>query len=365
MSAAPPHPRQAERLAALRRTGLLDAPREADFDEVAALAARLCGTPIAVVNLVDERRQFFMAEVGLGVRETPLDTSLCAHVILQPGLTVIEDTAADLRMACNPLVTGDPGLRFYAGALLETEEGLPVGTLCVLDHRPRGLDEGQREALRVLARQVTRQIQLRTALRDLAEAAAREAVLAREVDHRVKNSLQIVSSLLRLQAGRAKDGEAAEMLGDAGRRVEAIALLHAALHGTEEAGRVDLALFLPRVGALLARNLPDGLRLEVDCAPLVVDGAAASSCAVLVSELVANAARHAFPDGRGGTVRVEGRAREEGYELAVEDDGVGFAGEGQAGLGSMIVQASAAQLDAVVRREARARGARVALTLPG
>ena len=110
--AAAPHPRQRERLEALRATGMLDAPREAEFEEVAALAARLCDVPIAVVNLVDEHRQFFLAETGLGVRETPLETSLCAHVILRPGVTVIEDLRTDRSTDCNPLVTAREGLRF-------------------------------------------------------------------------------------------------------------------------------------------------------------------------------------------------------------------------------------------------------------
>lgn len=359
MTAAAPHPRQAARLAALRATGMLDAPREADFEEVAALASRLCDTPIAVVNLVEERRQFFLAETGLGVRETPLDTSLCAHVILREGVTVIEDMRRDPAMDCNPLVTAADGLRFYAGALLEARDGLPIGTLCVLDTRVRGLDATQREALRVLARQVMRQIELRQALRGLAEAAAREEVLRREVDHRVKNSLQVVGSMLRLQAGRA-DSEAA--LADAAARVEAIALLHAALHDAESAGRVDLGGFLGRVGAMLRANLPDGVALEVAAAPLEVDGSIASACALLVSELVANAARHAFPGGGGGTVRVEGRPEGGGYLLAVADDGVGFTpGVGGAGLGLMIAAALAGQVGGALTHPAVARGSRVEL----
>lgn len=361
-TAAAPHPRQAERLAALRATGMLDAPRETDFDEVAALAARLCGTPIAVVNLVDEHRQFFLAETGLGVRETPLDTSLCAHAILRAGVTVIEDLRLDPRMDCNPLVTAQDGLRFYAGALLETAEGLPIGTLCVLDTRPRVLDTTQREALRVLARQVMRQIELRGALRALAEAAGREEVLRREVDHRVKNSLQVVGSMLRLQAGRPSPEDA---LADAAARVDAIALLHDALQSSEQAGRVDLAVFLGRVGEMLGANLPEGVGLAVEVEARVVAGAIASACALLVSELVTNAARHAFPGGRPGTVRIEGRGEGEGYLLAVEDDGIGFTpAEGGQGLGLMIVEALASQAGGALRRPQPARGTRVELLLP-
>jgi GAF domain-containing protein len=120
----------------LRRYEILDSPSEVEFEDVVRIAAHVCETPIAVVNLIEDHRQWFKAEIGLGVRETPLDVSICAHAILQPGLFVVPDTTKDPRFDCNPLVTGDPHLRFYAGALLETREGLPLGTVCVLDYKP-------------------------------------------------------------------------------------------------------------------------------------------------------------------------------------------------------------------------------------
>ena len=131
------HSAEEFRLGSLRSYGILDTPREADFDEVVEVASAICGTPISVINLIDQGRQWFKAEVGLGVRETPLDSSICAHAILQPGLFIVPDTTQDRRFADNPLVTGDPHLRFYAGALLETPEGFPLGTVCVLDYKPR------------------------------------------------------------------------------------------------------------------------------------------------------------------------------------------------------------------------------------
>jgi GAF domain-containing protein len=106
------HSAEGYRLDALRRYGILDTPRESDFDEVVKVASAICGTPISVINLIDEGRQWFKAEVGLGVRETPLDSSICAHAILQPGLFIVPDTTLDRRFADNPLVTGDPHLRF-------------------------------------------------------------------------------------------------------------------------------------------------------------------------------------------------------------------------------------------------------------
>ena len=128
--------------------------------------ANVCEAPIAVVNLIARERQWFKAEIGLGVRETPLDVSICAQAILQRGVFVVPDTRLDPRTNCNPLVTGAPHLRFYAGALLETRDGLPLGTLCVLDDKPRpqGLTDRQSFALQALAGQVMSQIELRHAL---------------------------------------------------------------------------------------------------------------------------------------------------------------------------------------------------------
>jgi PAS domain S-box-containing protein len=176
---APAHGREAERLTVLDRYRILDTPREPAFDDLASLAAEICEAPIAVVNLVALDRQWFKAEVGLGVRETPLDTSFCAHAILQDDFLQVPDATLDARFDCNPLVTGPPGLRFYAGTLLKSEEGLPIGTLCVLDTRPRQLAEWQVNALQRLGRQVMSQLELRLALRARTESEERLRFLDR------------------------------------------------------------------------------------------------------------------------------------------------------------------------------------------
>ncbi|MEF2553288.1 HWE histidine kinase domain-containing protein [Aurantimonas sp. A2-1-M11] len=155
---------EAVRSAELHAYGLLDAPREQDFDDIARMASQVCGTPIAVVNLVDTHRQFFLAEVGIGMRETPLETSFCGHAILEDDMLIVPDARLDPRFDGNPLVHVEPGLRFYAGALLKTPSGAPVGTMCVLDTVPRDLDERQIDMLRFLARQAMTQMELRRSL---------------------------------------------------------------------------------------------------------------------------------------------------------------------------------------------------------
>ena len=215
-----PHPRETERLRELHRYSILDTERERDFDEIVELASQLCDVPVSVVSFVDAERQWFKAEVGLGLDSTPLETSMCGHAILQGDFVEIPDTLADVRMADNPLCTEDPGFRFYAGAVLKGANGLPMGTLCVLDHKPRVLTGQQRKVLMALSRLVMRELELRRSLE-------REQVLRREIDHRVKNSLAAIGSLLSMKARGAADEKVREALEDAGLRIRSLSSLHA------------------------------------------------------------------------------------------------------------------------------------------
>src|SRR5690348_4970879 len=144
----------------LRRYCVLDTGREARFDDLAQLAAKVCGTPIALVSLVDANRLFFKAAYGLDAREVPYPDGFCAHAIRQQELFEIPDTHDDRRFAQHPLVVDAPAIRFYAGMPLFTKDGFGLGTLCVMDNQPRKLDAGQREILGLLARQVMAQLEL-------------------------------------------------------------------------------------------------------------------------------------------------------------------------------------------------------------
>jgi signal transduction histidine kinase len=167
MKAAPPHPQEEARLAALDTLEILDTLPEARFDDLTRLASHLCGTPIALVSLVDHYRQWFKSRIGLETPETPRDFAFCAHAILGEQLFVVEDAHADERFHDNPLVTGGPHLRFYAGIPIKGASGHPLGTLCVIDHQPRQLTPSQAEALAVLGRQVEAQLLLRLRVREL------------------------------------------------------------------------------------------------------------------------------------------------------------------------------------------------------
>jgi GAF domain-containing protein len=140
MLAAPIPANDSERLAALRELLILDTPPEERYDKVVQFAAAEFDMPVALLSLIDENRQWFKASVGLDVCETTRDISFCGHAILQPDIFVIPDARADERFADNPIVTGQPHVIFYAGAPLTMPSGFTIGTLCLIDHKPRTLD---------------------------------------------------------------------------------------------------------------------------------------------------------------------------------------------------------------------------------
>ena len=170
---------ESARLDVLRQYGILDTPPEQPFDDLAALAARLCDTPMALITFVSSDRQWFKARIGISVDGTPREFSFCAHAILQSDVFVVPDATVDERFAANPLVTGPPNARFYAGAPLATLDGHALGTICVIDRVPRELSDAQRDGLRALARQVVNQLDFRrTKTHDVAHRRAEELLHA-------------------------------------------------------------------------------------------------------------------------------------------------------------------------------------------
>ncbi len=175
---------EAERLRVLESFAVMDTEPDADLDELVQLASSICGTPIALISLLDDTRQWFKAKVGLDTPETPREMAFCAHAIEapEPALFTVRDAREDARFASNPLVTGDPSIVFYAGAPLVADGGAKLGTLCVIDRQPRVLTTAQEKALETLSRVVVRELELRRALRDRQRLLAETEAARRSVD---------------------------------------------------------------------------------------------------------------------------------------------------------------------------------------
>jgi signal transduction histidine kinase len=192
---------ESERQANLDLYEILDTFPEEAFDAITSIAAHICGTPIALISLIDKDRQWFKSHHGLTVSETPRDFAFCAHAILDPDqLFVVEDAQLDNRFFDNPLSTGDPNVIFYAGAPLISREGFPLGTLCVIDNKPHTLNSDQRKALADLSNQVIAQMELRRSLKELKSKNEELSRYAHLISHDLRSPMQSIYQLSKIIA---------------------------------------------------------------------------------------------------------------------------------------------------------------------
>jgi two-component sensor histidine kinase len=330
-------PNEAGRMAAVRRYEILDTPPDGSFDRVTALAARRFDAPISIISIVDHDRIWFKSHHGVDVQQIGRDPGLCASAILSSEAHVLVDASTDVRSLANPLVAGDFGLRFYAGVPLETSDGFNLGTLCVIDKKPRPVDQAQIDDLKDLASLVVDQLELRLAAR---QAVAKAEMMGREIDHRVMNSLQFVSGLLTMQSRSPDAAEAAAQLQEAATRVAAVARVHRNFYSSDTA-EVSCLTFLSRLGADLSKIC--GVEVEVSGDEGSVPTTWIQPIGLLTNELVTNAAKHG-----AGKVTVIYNADGAARELSVCDEGEGvpanFDPAASSGLGMKVAGLLAKQL---------------------
>jgi GAF domain-containing protein len=190
---------ESHRLAALERYAILDSEPEQSFDDLTLLASFVCKTPIALISLVDENRQWFKSRVGIDATETSRDIAFCSTAIMQSDVFIVNDALKDDRFRNNPLVVSDPHIRFYAGAPLINEDGYALGTLCVVDRTPRELTADQRESLQALSRLVLAQLEFRRNLILLKEALSDRT---KEEHERQRELLHVQQALMRVMGVR-------------------------------------------------------------------------------------------------------------------------------------------------------------------
>ncbi|HEX6101196.1 MAG TPA: ATP-binding protein [Thermoanaerobaculia bacterium] len=322
---------EGERLAALDRYAILDTSPEEAFGEIVHLASSFCDAPIALITLIDATRQWFKARVGLDATETPRKISFCGHAICAgDDVFVVEDATADPRFADNPLVTATPNIRFYAGAPLVTPDGYNLGTLCVIDDKPRTLSGPQRLALRALARQVMVQLELR---RQLNEVERMKMDFVSTVSHELRTPLTSIRGSLSLLASGVMGelpAEALPVVTVAERNsIRLIALINDILDFDKlESGRMEMELRPTPLLRVLERSIEsistfamqEGVDIELHCGDVTVTGDETRLSQVTVN-LLSNAVKHSH---RGGVVRVTGAAEDGLAVVRVEDFGEGI-----------------------------------------
>jgi signal transduction histidine kinase len=204
-----------KRLKALKRYQILDTEAEQEYEELVKLASELCEVPISLITLIDSNRQWFKARLGLDLPETPRTVAFCAHAILDNALMTVEDAVHDERFSDNPLVTDEPDIRFYAGMPLITPDGYKLGTLCVIDRKPRKLSPLQKRGLEVLANQVVKLLELRLKNKELSELVQLQSKMLSVISHDVRGPLNSLQVLLEFIGSESNPEEIKEVLEDA------------------------------------------------------------------------------------------------------------------------------------------------------
>jgi two-component sensor histidine kinase len=370
------------RLIALKRYDLLDTPPEEAFDRITRLAAGILGMPISLITLVDETRQWFKSRHGFDASWTRREIAFCAYTILDTEGMVVRDATADERFRANPLVTGAPDIRFYAGVPLVTPDDHVIGTLCVIDRKahPEFSDE-QRRHLQDLADLAMAEIEAKSGIlalrqevrehqeteRLLHRSLAEAETLLREVHHRVKNNLQVVDTLLSLQMRQTP--VVADSLRDLRHRVHCLGIIHHKIMQSPDLETINLRELLQDLCQALAslHKIQADVSLNVSVEPgdasIKIDFAI--TLGLLITELVTNAFKHAFATGQRGTVDVSLTSRGEGKAcLTVSDNGAGGASqEPDVTMGQQIIAELVDQLDGVMKPD-RTRGTGIAITFP-
>ena len=204
MKAAPLPQNEDERLAELLSYDVLDTEAEQLFDDLTALASQICETPIALISLIDPNRQWFKSRVGLDAEETSRDIAFCSHAILQSDVFEIPNATLDPRFHDNPLVTGAPDIRFYAGAPLITPSGHAIGTLCAIDCKPRNLTETQKASLQTLSKSVVAHLELKRKNRELERTSQFKSDFLSYVSHEIRTPLNAINTFSQLLEGEAQ-----------------------------------------------------------------------------------------------------------------------------------------------------------------
>lgn len=319
-----------ERLLALKEYELLDSDTEKDFDDIVALASFICQTPIASITLIDEHRQWFKAQVGLSSKETPRDVAFCSHAILKDELFIINDATKDQRFHDNPLVTGHPDIRFYAGIPLTTEDGYNLGTICVIDTKVRDLSPEQSQALNVLRNQVLKLFELRRKNMMLTKMHELHQKLLSIIGHDLRSPLNSIHGLVNLAERGISPDEFNEFVPRMRTMVDTTRdllnnLLHWAKNHIEGKHTGDEKLNLREVAMQVTTSLEDSLKQKNNTLRISIPDdlclhANRNTFEFVLRNLVQNANKFTV----NGSIAVRGWIEQGFIKLSVLDSGIGI-----------------------------------------
>jgi signal transduction histidine kinase len=321
---------ESERQANLDLYEILDTFPEEAFDAITSIAAHICGTPIALISLIDKDRQWFKSHHGLTVSETPRDFAFCAHAILDPDqLFVVEDAQLDNRFFDNPLSTGDPNVIFYAGAPLVSSEGFPLGTLCVIDNKPHTLNTEQRKALADLSSQVIAQMELRRNLKELKSKNEELSRYAHLISHDLRSPMQSIYQLSKMIAKESqgqlnvKAEKALEQLQKKAFQSQELVdgILKHSLAGEHayKPEKIQLPLFINELVEFCSPPSDIQIITEVSDSEIVSDSIILHQ---ILQNLISNAIK--YNDKEQGLIRIVANANETELIFEIIDNGPGI-----------------------------------------
>lgn len=376
MKEAPNPHDEAARLKALLSYDILDTPPEPEFDDLTALASSICQTPVALISLIDSSCQWFKSTVGLTVRETTRQIAFCSHAILQQNLFTVFDACKDERFIDNPLVTGAPRIRFYAGTPLRTAEGYTLGTLCVIGQTPKELSQEQRQALSTLGRQVVAQLELRKHCKERERLVQelRAAVSQRErLSENLHDNLMQTLYAIGLQLDMAKSlvstvpVQASTKIADAVEEINGLIgqvrgiICYTDVESMTEPAFVDA---LHKFNALLNELGPTRFRFEIKARTTTsLSGQQRFHLYYIVRNALINVVKHAHAK----TCRTTFTWGKKGTQIEVHDDGIGFSTTKGAASGTGIINMAsrARKIGAHLEiRSSRPQGTKLLVTIP-